>query len=983
FQDAFQQQFNNIFTDVFTEQVIQQGTTNQFQEFLVATTGDDNLVGGDSNTQFAMMQGMFNSDSLGGNDSIDGGGGTDELTLLGLYDMQMIFDATTGIITYANSDVSATGTIDLTSVEQIHVAPFGAGGFTGVNESVSGGAEFGHGDMGVRLAFDPSETKKGYVLAGTMGDDTLTLGAGTELDNNGMNHTLSSGDVFGGIIFGGDGHDTITSTPTGDNVIFGGTGHDTINVSVYSGKANALYGEEGNDVFVFDDLSTGFTGAVLGGLGTDTVQLSSLASTAVMDLSGSTFGFAGIEALYNAKAVAGTIVVRYGMLAGEGGSVVSVAAATAGSTLQTGSASLNATGLSNLNNIATLKTASGSAGDITVGAALLDNVHTFESGATGGILRIDPAANVVDMTSMTDASKFKYIGTLTSQPATGAGGNETWKFNIAQLNPGSADSFGDTAYSQAYMELASISGGDGTDTLQLMDGGTVADSYFTKLTGFELLRLADAAYTLTVGSEAQSAITSASGKFAIDATALTTNALTLDASGLTGMGIAIDLSGSSAAHTITGGSGAAGNDTIVTGSGNDTIDGGTGDDSITSGTGTDHVFVSKGTDTINVGNGDVIRIGDNFMPREMSWSGSDLVIQTEYNNDGLTHTTTLAGAAGTSTLLIRFDKADGTLDNQHYLNVSAALSNSGDFFVGDTSGLAAADTVTGGTGKDVIYGRQGNDTLTGGGENDILIGGTGDDILIGGGDTGDEAVYLLDTAGVVVVLDDSNNGSATQGGGAGTDTLTGIERIEGTRYDDTFTTGAGNESICGNAGADTFSMGAGADTVEGGGGIDIVTVGAGADKIVFGGASAANLGTDVLMDFSGAMSFAGATGDGDKIVFDTSDLNIGSVTFEQMTWVGDGTPHALMNNASNVIVLVGASSVGTLADAASALASGNAQATNAIFLFRDSANSDKLTMVHTDNLAGDGNETVLAVFDNATTSTQVNNLAATDFQVQT
>jgi Ca2+-binding RTX toxin-like protein len=82
-------------------------------------------------------------------------------------------------------------------------------------------------------------------------------------------------------------------------------------------------------------------------------------------------------------------------------------------------------------------------------------------------------------------------------------------------------------------------------------------------------------------------------------------------------------------------------------------------------------------------------------------------------------------------------------------------------------GGAGNDTITGGTGDDIldgglgndkIYGGGGNDILRGGGGNDYLDGGAGDDLLLGG----DGADQLLGGAGRDVLL-----------GGAGVDKLSG------------------------------------------------------------------------------------------------------------------------------------------------------------------------------------------------------------------
>jgi Ca2+-binding RTX toxin-like protein len=127
-------------------------------------------------------------------------------------------------------------------------------------------------------------------------------------------------------------------------------------------------------------------------------------------------------------------------------------------------------------------------------------------------------------------------------------------------------------------------------------------------------------------------------------------------------------------------------------------------------------------------------------------------------------------------------------------------------------GLGGGDRICGGNGSDkliggdrgdALVGESGNDTLGGGGGNDGLFGGAGSDIFNGG--TGfDLASYFFAPSGVQA---DLTAGTAT--GGEGTDTLTGVEDLEGSPYDDTLTGGLGENF---------FYPGEGNDTVNGGGG---------------------------------------------------------------------------------------------------------------------------------------------------------------------
>lgn len=130
-------------------------------------------------------------------------------------------------------------------------------------------------------------------------------------------------------------------------------------------------------------------------------------------------------------------------------------------------------------------------------------------------------------------------------------------------------------------------------------------------------------------------------------------------------------------------------------------------------------------------------------------------------------------------------------------------------------GSAFADTLTGNVTANTLAGLAGDDTLNGDGGDDVLIGGAGADRLDGG--TGfDTANYLESAAGIQVNL---ATGTGAGGDAAG-DTLLNIERVVGSRFDDTITGSDAVNTLEGGAGNDKLSGGAGADTLDGGAGTD-------------------------------------------------------------------------------------------------------------------------------------------------------------------
>jgi len=208
----------------------------------------------------------------------------------------------------------------------------------------------------------------------------------------------------------------------------------------------------------------------------------------------------------------------------------------------------------------------------------------------------------------------------------------------------------------------------------------------------------------------------------------------------------------------------------------------------------------------------------------------------------------------------------------------------------ELSGLGGNDHLIGGAGDDFLHGGDGNDVLDGGTGEDMLVGGDGDDVLVGGdgedtiegnlghdvlrGGAGDD---VLD-GGVIADLqsdigfrdNDRADYSAAPGsvnvnlaagtaqdGEGGTDTLIGIEQVNGSAFDDIFTGsdafsefyrgGAGNDTIHGAGGNDR------AEYVDATAGVTIAAAGAGSSAFTVTGDP--SVGTDSL---TGVELFSGS-----------------------------------------------------------------------------------------------------------------------------
>jgi Ca2+-binding RTX toxin-like protein len=139
------------------------------------------------------------------------------------------------------------------------------------------------------------------------------------------------------------------------------------------------------------------------------------------------------------------------------------------------------------------------------------------------------------------------------------------------------------------------------------------------------------------------------------------------------------------------------------------------------------------------------------------------------------------------------------------------------------------DTLMGGDGSDHIQGGAGSDSINGGLGDDFITGGQGSDTIDGGADYDMISYRNFDyqnppgISGVNVNLS-TTTGTATDNWG-NTDTLTNIENIEDSPY---------NDMLIGNSADNFFSLSGGVDTVDGGGGHDTVSYENATSGIVMG-----------------------------------------------------------------------------------------------------------------------------------------------------
>ncbi|MBX7249994.1 MAG: hypothetical protein K1X35_13240 [Caulobacteraceae bacterium] len=260
----------------------------------------------------------------------------------------------------------------------------------------------------------------------------------------------------------------------------------------------------------------------------------------------------------------------------------------------------------------------------------------------------------------------------------------------------------------------------------------------------------------------------------------------------------------------------------------DNLNGRAGDDVLIGGHDDDILTGDTGADTF------VFSAGD----------GNDTILDFQVNGDAdiiqvLGYTSYTLLQVGLDTRVV-FSATDSiTLSGTLVASVTAADFLFGNLFNGtagaDTlNGTAFIDTINGLAGADTLKGQDGDDVLNGGDDNDILEGGLGNDTLVGGAGI-DKADYRNATAGVTVNLSIT---TAQNTVAAGLDTISGVEDVLGSAYNDTITGDAGANSLQGRGGNDTLNGGDGNDALVGGAGADTMNGGNGLDYASYGDATA-------------------------------------------------------------------------------------------------------------------------------------------------
>ena len=821
-------------------------------------------------------------------DSIDGGGGTDDLNHVIATDYTGSLTIVGGVSAFL--DDGGSSIIGGSGTDTLRLS----GGSYGDDLKNVSAVE------NITITDDVS-TSITLVDGNTTATGTLTIDGRSIVSAANTLTVDASAEASGKtVIYGSTGKDTVTGG-TGSDTIVGGAGADSINGS--AGGNDSLSGGEGNDTFY---MGTAWTTAdvIDGGTGTDTLTVDGATLTST------TLG----------------TVTDVETLQVSGASTVTLTAATTFSTIV-----LDESG----DQVLTLGT--GYTGDtaVTIQNDATSNADKIVNTAAVALTVTAVDTNIDSTTTITGGSGVDTLNITTSNTtAVGVNIAAVTKVETINFTAGSAGSGYDGSIDLGtYTTALTINGNTlvtGED-LTVIGGSATGAITVNGTAGVNNILTGSGADVITAGAGADT-INSGSGNDYIDG------------------GSGIDtLEGMSGNDTILGGDGAdsivggAGIDSLVGGSGNDVFYvGSTASDFVTlttaevviGGAGTDKLTIAADTD---INNTDLVGLSS-IEEIEFTAAATTSIILADnvFTANGLTtlSVTDTDGAYANTVSAGTLSSANSvtiTL-NDTYANVDQSITlGAGN----DLVYITVSSTTTGFEGTDAIAAGSGTDTLrlttstnasvvdltavsgfesintygttsTQKGYSIVVTGITNDLVATGGSATFD----FSDRTGVVTLMGGSESDILIITTGTAADTIvsgSGADIISSGSGNDTVTSGAGADSILGGAGADSITADAGNDTVSGEAGDDIIVAGAGND-LIDGGS-----GDDNITGGSGLDNITAGTGS-DTIVF-TEVSDSSGTSFDTITdWVSaDDTLQialsysaAITNQTINAVLLTAA-----------------------------------------------------------------------------
>ncbi|MFN7097627.1 MAG: beta strand repeat-containing protein [Gammaproteobacteria bacterium] len=644
-----------------------------------------------------------------------------------------------------------------------------AGSTAIVTVNVAAGTATGQGSdafSGVE-SFIGSTLNDIFNASGAAGNQTFDGNSGVDTVNYSTDATGVTVDLFSSTntaVGSAIGTDTLINI---ENAV-GGTGNDTF---ISNSANNAFTGGAGSDWVDYSHAATGITVSLVTGTvtgdGTDVL-------TTIENITGSAF---------NDRIASDNTTNNNTFVGGAGSDTLSYAAAAAALSINLLTGTITGRGTDIVSSIENVT--GGSGADTFVGDA---NSNTFIGGAGSDVVNYSSAAGAIIANMVTgDVSIAGESNDNISLMETviGTSGNDTLISSSATETftaGGGIDvlSFAGVGSSVVVNVSAGSATGQGTDRFTGVEsfiGSTLNDTFnansaagnetFDGNSGVDTVDYSSTATGVTVNLATGIAVSSSTGT---DTLINIENAL--------GGGGADTFTASSSGSSF---SGAGGNDTFFDGSGNDTFVGGTGTDLAS-------YVASANAVTINLFTGTATGDGTDIL------TTIENIIGSSYNDTIISDNSTTSNV---------FDGGSGT-DLLSYANVSANMVvhlDTGTITGRGTDLVSGIENVTGGSGNDQFFG-DGNDNL--------FTGGLGNDTYTG--NAGIDTVSYADSTAAINAALSAGAGTAT---GYGSDVFaSGIERIIGSNFNDTFTGGTGDQTFAGGLGNDTLIGGGGNDTAD-------------------------------------------------------------------------------------------------------------------------------------------------------------------------